>query len=115
MNMLKLAAVLFAVAALGGLTLAVLHLKKKSLPYSLALLHGLMGAGGLAVLILGVMKIGFSGAPALALGIFLITALGGFFLFSFHVRKKSLPTPMVFIHGLAAVTAFVILLLAIFR
>jgi len=112
--MLKLAAVLFAVSALGGLTLATLHFKKKNLPIPLALLHGLLGAGGLVALLLALLGSGFVGAPALAFAIFVVAALGGFLLFSFHLRKRPLPSKLVIIHGLAAVVAFGILLAAIF-
>src|SRR4029453_9803750 len=112
--MLKIAALLFAIAAVGGLTLAVLHFKKKTLPIPLALLHGLLGAAGLVSLFLALLATGFSGALALAFVIFLVVALGGFLLFSFHLRKKPLPNALVIIHGLAAVVAFGILLTGIF-
>lgn len=112
--MFKLAAILFAVAALGGITLATLHFKKKNLPLPLALLHGLVGAAGLVSLLLALLGTGFTGAPAIAFVIFIVVALGGFLLFSFHLRKRPLPSPLVIIHGLAAVVAFGILLAGIF-
>jgi hypothetical protein len=49
-----------------------------------------------------------------ALVIFVIAALGGFYLFSFHLRSQVLPSPVVLIHGGAAVLAFVLLLLYLF-
>src|SRR4030095_3038489 len=112
--MFKIAALLFAIAAAGGLTLAILHFKKKTLPIPLALLHGLLGAAGLVSLLLGLLATGFTGAMALAFVIFVVVALGGFLLFSFHLRKKPLPSTVVIIHGLAAVLAFGILLAGIF-
>jgi hypothetical protein len=105
--MLKVSVLLFAIAALGGLTLAALHFKKKPLPFSLAILHGLMGALGLAALVMGVLAAGGpSGWVGLALVIFLVVAVGGFLLFSFHIRKRPLPSFLVVVHGLAAVVAF---------
>jgi hypothetical protein len=46
----------------------------------------------------------------IAFGVFVVAALGGFALFSFHVRKQQLPLAVVVLHGLLAVVAFVILL-----
>jgi len=45
---------------------------------------------------------------------FVIAALGGFYLFSFHLRRQALPIPVVIIHGLVAVISFVVLLVGIF-
>lgn len=112
--MLPVAVGLFAVGALGGLTLAILHFKKKNLPLGLALLHGLLGAAGLVVLLLAVLHGGTPAKAAYALILFVVAALGGFYLFSFHLRKKSLPSPVVIIHALIAVTAFCLLLVATF-
>lgn len=112
--MLPIAVCLFAVGALGGLTLAVLHFRKKSLPLGLALLHGLLGASGLVVLLLAVLHGGAPAKASYALVLFLVAALGGFYLFSFHLRKKGLPSPVVVIHALVAVTAFAILVVATF-
>jgi hypothetical protein len=107
------AAVLFAVAALGGITLATLHFRQKGLPMALAIGHGLLAAAGLAVLIVAV--VGGSGGNLLiaSLALFVIAALGGFALFSFHLRRLRLPTPVVLIHGLVAVIGFVLLLVRI--
>ncbi len=112
--MLLVAIGLFAVAAVGGLTLAVLHFRRKNLPLPLALLHGLLGASGLAVLIWAVVQGGVSAKAGYALVLFLVAALGGFYLFSFHLRKKILPSAVVVIHALVAVSAFSLLLIAAF-
>lgn len=102
--------VLFAIAAAGGLVLAYLRLTNKPLPMPLALLHGALAAAGLVALIVAVVGDGPTQAR-IALVLFLVAALGGFFLFSFHLRKKALPVPVVAVHGLVAVAAFVVLLL----
>src|ERR1044071_5279308 len=111
--MLHIAVGLFAVAALGGLTLAGLHFMGKPLPTPLALLHGLLAASGLVTLGYAVLKEGAAGRAPLALGLFLAAALGGFFLFSYHLRGRRLPSPVVVIHALVAVTAFGLLLTAV--
>lgn len=111
--MLTIAAVLFAIAALGGITLATLHFRQKGLPMALAIGHGLLAAAGLAVLIVAVVG-GRTGNLLIAsLVLFVIAALGGFALLSFHLRRLRLPTPVVLIHALVAVVAFVLLLVRI--
>lgn len=111
--MLAIAALLFAVAALGGITLSTLHLRHKGLPMALALGHGLLAAAGLVVLIVAVVGGSTGNLLIASLALFVVAALGGFALFSFHLRRQPLPTPVVFIHGLVAVVAFVLLLVKI--
>ncbi|HSR70575.1 MAG TPA: hypothetical protein VLU25_21785 [Acidobacteriota bacterium] len=104
-----LALILFIVAALGGLFLAVRHFKGQSLPMPVALLHGGLAAAGLILLLVAY----FSGAPGLAtaLLILVVAALGGFFLFSFHLRGQRAPNAAVVIHALVAAAGVVMLLL----
>jgi hypothetical protein len=104
------AIILFAIAAVLGLALATNAVKERPLSFGLATLHGLFAASGLVVLILVVMNAAESGLGGWSLGIFVVAALGGFTLLSFHLRKKSLPIPLVVVHALAAVTAFALLL-----
>jgi hypothetical protein len=111
--MLEIAIVLFALAALLGLTLAVQHLKKNDAPIPLALVHGLAAAVGLVLLIVAVMQMPSAGLAGVALAIFVIAALGGFVLFAMHLMKKALPRGLIFVHGLAAVVAFVVLLVGL--
>lgn len=110
-----LALIFFAVAALGGLTLAYLRLSNKELPTPLALLHGALAAVGIVLLLIAVIGTGGGGGPLAALILFAIAALGGFLLFSFHMRKKQLPIGVMTVHGLVAVIAFVVLLVAVTR
>lgn len=108
------AAVLFGVAALGGLVLAVMRLRGRELPpLGLALVHGVVAAAGLVLLI-----VALAGGPAAKLAVialvgFVIAALGGFVIFSFHLRKKALPIPVIVVHALVAVASFVILLVGL--
>lgn len=108
---MTIALVLFGIAALGGLALAALRFANRPLPMPLALLHGLLAASGLAALALAVVN-GAPGGARTALVVFLLAALGGFFLFALHLKKRALPIPVVLVHGLAAVAAFVVLALA---
>jgi glucose uptake protein GlcU len=112
--MLIAAAVLFAIAALGGLTMAYIHFKQdRNPPGALAALHGVAAATALVILLWAVVQTSAGGAVAWSLGLFVVAALGGFFLVSHHIRKRRLPSPVVVVHALAAVAAFVLLLAAL--
>jgi hypothetical protein len=104
------AAILFALAALAGITLAALHFMKKALPLPLAIVHGLVAATGLVLLIIAVATGASATLAVTALVLFIIAALGGFVLFSFYMRRQPLPSALVVIHGLVAVAGFVTLL-----
>src|SRR4051812_45933509 len=95
--------------------MAVTHFRKATLPRPvLAVLHGGFAAGGLIVLLLAVVKAGMHGAPAIALGLLVVAALGGFALLSFHLRGRALPSGLVVGHALLAVAGFATLLAAEF-
>jgi hypothetical protein len=113
--MLTIAVVLFAIAAVGGLAMAVMHFRGQTPPKPvLAGVHGLFAASGLVVLLLAVLPAGASGGPGLALGLFLLAAIGGFALLSFHLRKRALPSALLVAHALLAVVACFIFLWALF-
>lgn len=105
--------VLFGLAALGGVTLAGIRLKGKDLPMPLALLHGAVAATALVLLLVAVMRGETTGVGTAALVVFVVAALGGFYLFSFHLRKQPIPVAAMLVHGLAAVAAYVLLLLSV--
>jgi hypothetical protein len=113
--MLGVAVAIFALAALLGITLAAKHLKKKNAPIPLALVHGLAAAVGLVLLIIVVVHMSSAGPAGVALGIFVIAALGGFVLFAMHLMRKMLPPALIVLHGLLAVVAFVVLLIGFLR
>jgi hypothetical protein len=113
--MFSVAAVLFAIAAVGGLAMAYMHFKQnRNPPGGLAALHGVLAASGLVVLIWGAIEFGVGGYVAWALGLFVVAALGGFFLLSVYLRGKRFPSAAVVVHGLVAVVAFLLLLAGIF-
>jgi hypothetical protein len=110
------AAILFAVAALGGVVLAAMRFGGREIPpMALALVHGLFAASGLVALVLAVVNSTVSTLAWVALVGFVVAALGGFMLFSYHLRRQALPVNYVVIHGAGAVLSFVILLAAIFN
>lgn len=112
--MTSTALILFALAALGGVGLAVMHIQNDDAPLIIAAVHGLLAASGLVVLILTVVQSGGSGLVWSSVALFVIAALGGFVLIAKHLQGKSLSNGLIFTHGGAAVVAFVLLLLAYF-
>ncbi|MDA8109349.1 MAG: hypothetical protein M0015_12050 [Betaproteobacteria bacterium] len=109
-------AILFALAALGGLALAALHFRagaRERPPTALAVVHGLAAAAALVLLIIGVLgpAAGGSGLPVIALVLFVVAALGGAYMFlGKHLRGQPLPGTVVVLHGLLAVAGFLVLL-----
>ena len=111
--MLNIAAVVFAIAAVGGVVLALHVLRGKFAPWALSLVHALLGATGLALLILVVFQ-GLRGSLVVwSLAAFLVAALGGFYLASAHLRKRLPPAIAVVGHASLAVVGFVLLLIAV--
>ena len=112
---MTVAAILFAIAAVGGVLMAAMRFGGRELPpMGLAVVHGLFAAAGLITLILAVVGSQTSWAAVVALVGFVVAALGGFMLFAHHLRRKALPVNYVVIHGAGAVISFLILLVAIF-
>lgn len=108
--------ILFAVAAVIGLTMAVAAFQGKFPPVPSAVLHGLLAASALVLLLIAVLAQGAAGPAAWALGLFVIAALGGSTLaFGFHARKKPLPKGLVAGHALLAVIGFLLLLAGALR
>ena len=114
---METAAILFALAALGGLTMAGIRISGIPRPPTwLALGHGLIAASGLVTLLYTAATQQLPTLALVSLAVFVLAALGGATIFVlFHLRQKPLPIPLVLGHGAIAITAFVLLLLAIFR
>ena len=106
--MLKIAVLIFAIGAVGGLILANSVLRGQLASWALSLIHAALGATGLVLTGLVVLKGTEEGQGIIpiALLILAIAALGGFFLASFHARKSSPPRGVVFVHAGAAVVGF---------
>lgn len=112
--MLIPALVLFGLAALLGLTVAVQIFKKKPTSKGVALAHGAFAAAGLITLIVSTVKNPNQLLWA-AVAIFVIAALGGLILFINDLRGKTGPVGLVIIHALAAVVAVAIVLVIAIR
>src|SRR3546814_7261102 len=90
-DMLLYSVLIFAIAAVGGVVLASSVLRGKLAPWTISLLHALLGDSGLILLILVVLQGSAPGRLTAALGLLVVAALGGFFLASFHLRKQVAP------------------------
>jgi hypothetical protein len=113
--MLMLSAGLFALAAVSGVALAVLHFTKKPMPMPLALAHGALAAAGLVALIAGMARLESVGMLAAALALLVVAALGGFVLLGLWLTRKPLPCLLIVVHGSIAAAGFVVLLIAMSR
>jgi hypothetical protein len=113
--LLGIALILFAVAAVLGLIFAANYFKNGKLPLGLAAVHGIFAASGLVLLIISVLMGETSTIGIIAMIIFIIAALGGFILLYNHLTKGKLPRQLIAIHAVAAVIAFLILLLGGFK
>lgn len=112
--MLIYAVILFGVAALGGLVMAIQRRGGSNPPLALAVLHGLLAATGLVLLIVVGMQDGFGGNLGIALVLLVVAALGGFVLIASHLRGQLISLALVGVHAVAAVVGYVFLLLAAF-
>jgi hypothetical protein len=108
--MIGFALVFLAAGAVGGAIMAIVHLRGSNPPLPLAIIHGIATVAGVGVVIVAIL-LGF-GTPrsTTALGLFVVAALGGLYLFSLHLRGKRLVTPVVLIHGVVAVAGLLVLL-----
>ena len=111
--MLTYALIVFAIAAVGGLVLASSVLRGKLAPWAISILHALLGATGLVLLLLEVVR-GSGATRALAALVLLgIAALGGFYLAStLGLAKKLTGSYQLGFLGFAALALFALVALA---
>lgn len=108
--MFNIALIVFAIAAVGGLILAAHVLRGKFAPWALSVLHALLGAAGLVLLIVLLLQGATMQRVLAGFVLLLVAALGGFFLASFHLRRKLPPKAVVLVHASVAVIGFLTLL-----
>lgn len=104
---------IFAIAALGGLILAASVLRGRLAPWALSIGHAVLGASGLALLVVAVVQGAAPARATAALAVLVLAALGGFYLASLHYRGKIAPKAVVFVHAGVAVAGFLTLLSAV--
>jgi glucose uptake protein GlcU len=109
-----IAAILFAIAALGGVIMALIRFSGRDYPpVALAVIHGLFAAAGIIALLMTAFAPGVATPIRIALLLFILAAIGGFSLVYYHAKRRPLPIPYIVIHGLVAVIAFIILIVGI--
>jgi hypothetical protein len=115
--LLKTAAILLALTALGGLAMAVMRFTGAERPPSwLAMIHGLIAGSGLTL----ALYAGFTSAIAqlawMGIGVLVLAALGGVYLnLAFHDKHIALPKGIVVGHAVIAVVGFGMFASAVFR
>jgi TRAP-type C4-dicarboxylate transport system permease large subunit len=108
------AAILFAIAALGGMIMAMIRFSGRDYPPAfLAVVHGVFAAAGIVTLFVAALAPGVALTIRIALILFIGAAIGGFALIYYHAKSRPLPISYVVIHGLVAVVAFIILIVGI--
>lgn len=113
--MFNLAVLLIALGAAVGIYMAVHHFRGRTPPRGLvAATHGLLAVSGVIVLLLAARESGLHEIGLLALCLFALAALGGLYLATQHMDQKRLSSPVIVIHALAAVVAFLMTLTAVY-
>lgn len=104
---------LFAIAAVIGLFLLKDWISKRTPSRVAVYIHGGIAATGLVLLLIYALQ-NPSNYPQTSILLFVIAALGGFYLFYTDLTKKPAPNGVALIHALVTVGAFVTLLLFVF-
>ncbi len=114
--MMRTAASLFGIAAIGGLLMAGMRFSCIPRPPAwLAMGHGLLAAAGLTLLIYAAIVTGIPPMAQFATGLFVIAAVGGAAMnLLFHWKLLPLPIPLMILHATLAVAGFVLLLVSIY-
>lgn len=108
--MLTSAIIIFAIAAIGGLLLAINVLSGRLAPWPLGIMHALLGATGLLLLVFVALGSGGGNRLFAALALLVLATLGGFYLLSLHLKEAIAPKAVVVVHASFAVLGFLTLL-----
>ena len=114
-SMMKTAAVLLGIAAIGGLVMAIIRFRGADRPPTIFVMaHGLLAAAALTLLLYATATVGLPTLATMATGIFVVVAIVGAALnLMYHAKQLPLPKSPVVIHGLVAAVGYVLLLLAV--
>lgn len=111
--MIYLSIALFALAAVLGLTILTKWLSKKNAPRAVVYSHGLVAATALVLLVVYALQ-NPDNFPKASIILFVLTALGGLYMFFNDLKNKTVPKAIPFVHALLAVSGLVALLLFVF-
>lgn len=114
-SMLRTAALLFVLAAVGGIVMAAIRLLgNRNPPVWLAYGHGLLAGAGLTLMIYPAVTTGIPQAALVALILLLAAAAGGTVLNLFyHWKQIPLPRLLMYGHIALAVAGLVLLVRAV--
>lgn len=117
MLVLRTAAWLFVLTALGGITMAgIRFVGQRNPPVWLSMGHGFAAGAGVTLLAYAVFTTAVPATAKAALALFLLAAGGGVLMtLAFEWKHRLLPAWLVLAHALVAVAGFVLLLFAAFR
>ena len=107
--MLYLSIILFALAAMLGLAILVNWLSNKNAAKGVIYSHGAIAAIALVLVILYAVENPES-FPKAAIILFVLAAIGGFYMFFYNLKTKLRPTRIALLHALLAIAGFVLLL-----
>jgi glucose uptake protein GlcU len=112
-TMVRIAVSLLAIAALGGVVMAIVRLFQTMNPHSwLAMLHGLLAAAGITLLLYAAFTAGIPRLANVGVVVLVLAALGGLVLnLKYHSRNALLPRGLMVGHALLAVIGFLLVLL----
>ena len=115
--MVRVAAALLTIAALGGIVMAITRfLRNKNPPNWLAMLHGFLAAAALTLLFFATFTVGLPQLTNVGLGMLVLAALGGVVLNQKYQWKTILlPRGLVVGHAVFAVVGFLLVLLTAWR
>lgn len=115
-QIMQTAAGLLTIAALGGVTMAVIRFSGKPRPPTwLAMAHGFLSAAAITLLLYAAFTVGLPPLAKTALALFLFAAVGGVVMnLNYHWKLLPLPKWLVIVHAGIAVSGFLALLGAVF-
>jgi hypothetical protein len=115
LSMMKTAVVLLAIAAVGGMTMAIIRFRGADRPPSwITMLHGFLAGAAMTLLLYAWFTVGLPGLAKAAVGIFIVVALVGAWInLNFHSKLLPLPKGVIVVHGVVAVVAFLMLVMAV--
>lgn len=108
------AAILFTLAAVGGITLAAMHLTQRQVHLWMALIHGILAAPAIILLFWSTVVSGWPTMFTAALVLFLAAAGSGLVMFFQHAKKRPLTKGMIIGHGSLAVLGYIALIWAMY-
>lgn len=102
--------IVFIIAAIFGIALLTHVLKNKKPSKLVALIHGILVGCGLVLLIIYCFMHSPE-SPLASLIFFIVAAVGGFILLSFHLHKKRIPKWLAVLHPIVALLGLLFLII----